>query len=185
MEIFKKHYPLRHNIVLEFKKNKKSICCIAKELPSIIGKGSTQAESTRDWRKNFDHTFTSLWYKRPFEMSVKEKECWRQIEAVVNMAEYKSRLTVDFTQTGCLVKKNGHKCTIHWICGRRQTVCSDLFKKVKKNQWFEAQVCMTYLTCRFVKIKKIDLIKHEPPTKPELMKMWYDIPIAKLPTCSW
>ena len=121
----------------------------------IVGIGKNFDEAQRDWNSQFHVRFQTLLAKRPWEMTVEEKDEWGQIELLVDVAAYRRETPYVIRQIGVLTHRRPIPDQIRWEDGRQEGVWLEQmppeFAGLHEGQRFEAEVVRDAVTGRMLR----------------------------------
>ncbi len=145
----------------------------------IVGVGKNFEEAQRDWGNQFHVRFQTLLAKRPWEMTVEEKEEWGQIELLVDVAAYRRETPYVIRQIGVLSHRRPIPDQIRWEDGRQERVWLEQmppeFAGLHEGQRFEAEVVRDAVTGHMIRAIVVRRLPALRPTSAD-EALWKSVP---------
>jgi len=155
----------------------------------IVGIGKNFDEAQRDWSNQFHVRFQTLLAKRPWEMTVEEKEGWGRIELLVDVAAYRRETPYVIRQIGVLSRRRPIPNQIRWEDGRHERVWLEQmppeFAGLHEGQRFEAEVVRDAVTGRMIRAIVVRRLPALRPTSADAA-LWKSVPTtSEAKTVDW
>ena len=155
----------------------------------LVGIGKNFDEAQRDWSNQFHVRFQTLLAKRPWEMTLEEKEEWGRIELLVDVARFRRETPYVVRQIGVLTRRRPIPDQIRWEDGRTERVWLEHmppeFAGLHEGQRFEAEVIRDSATGRMVRttvVRRLPALR----TTDDDAALWQSVPTtSQAETVDW
>ena len=152
---------------------------------------SAVARRSRDWVNEFHLRYQRLAEKTVSEMSRREKQALRELEAMLDTQAMEKQRTITLRQTGVIQRVNKAGVTITWVDGERDTIPLDLAAEsvgYRRGQRIEAIVRRSESSFDIVRVLHArPLPPLKPMTEQQADALWNSLPggASTRPTDTW
>jgi hypothetical protein len=157
---------------------------------SFVGMGDTFTSAFEDFKNQLHVTFQRLYRKRPFEMSVQEKEQWNRLVNVIDVYHYRTTTPIVVREVGQIsYGMISRPYRIKWLTGYNYVI--DPYRvppelmSLKPGQYIDAVVKRDPVTHKEIEILSVQSIAFHLPTEAEAKNFLETLPVARLAEGSW
>ena len=153
----------------------------------VVGRGQSREDAERDWREQVHTLFQRLLKMRPWEMSADEAACWRSLNTLIDVAEYRRTTPIAMRQLGRIRYLTAARPQrIDWAAGGIDHLAFDEappeIAGYRAGQWIEAVVDRDPVSGKLLRIHSVEPIPEIRPMGTDEQSRYLEgLPTFRLP----